>query len=260
MIKIGMVAALGAGMFASANAAAGLSLYVPHNVEADATGATWTGTFEAPMTVSYNGKLEYAAFCVENGKSCFVEPSSEIVTGEYTDAKEIIPFEVGDVAAGAYSCYIATLLPKSMVCSDPVAFTATAPAKAGAVQNAEAQAVAAELPVVTEPVFVADDVVDVPAPAVDVQAAAVDAPVPTVDAPAPEVDAPAPTVDAPAPTVDAPAPAVDAPAPTVDAPAPAVDAPAPEAIVETLDAREIPSDVPEEGSVTQGVATFTPLE
>ncbi|KAI8102412.1 hypothetical protein M9435_006014 [Picochlorum sp. BPE23] len=259
MIKIGMVAALGAGMFASANAAAGLSLYVPHIVEADATGATWTGTFEAPMTVSYNGKLEYAAFCVENGKSCFVEPSSEIVTGEYTDAKEIIPFEVGDLAAGAYSCYIATLLPKSMVCSDPVAFTATA-ANAEAVQNAEAQAVVPELPVVTDPVFVADDVVDVPAPAVDVQAAAVDAPAPTVDAPAPAVDAPAPTVDAPAPAVDAPAPAVDAPAPTVDVPAPAVDAPVPEAIVETLDAREIPSDVPEEGSVTQGVATFTPLE
>lgn len=239
---------------------------MPHNVEADATGATWTGTFEAPMTVSYNGKLEYAAFCVENGASCFVEPSSDIVTAEYTDAKEIIPFEVGGMDPDTpYTCYIATILPKSMVCSDPVAFRTGA--NAGAVQNAAAQAVVPELPVVTEPVFVADNVVDVPAPAVDVQAAALDAPAPTVDAPAPAVDAPAPTVDAPAPTVDAPAPAVDAPAPavdapapTVDAPAPTVDAPAPEAIVETLDARETPSDVPEEGSVTQGVATFTPLE
>lgn len=243
---------------------------MPHNVEADDTGVTWSGTFEAPMTVSYNGKLEYAAFCVTDGSSCFVEPSSEIVTGQYTDAKEIIPFTVGDLTAGeTYSCYIATLLPKSMVCSDPVAFTAVVNGgrvqNAGGVQSAAAEAVP-ELPVDTEPVSFVDENVPAPAPAVDVPAPVVeDAPAPVVDdVPAPVVeDVPAPVVeDVPAPVVeDAPAPVVeDAPAPTVDAPAPAVDAPAPEAIVETVNVRETPVDVPEEGSVTQGVATFTPLE
>jgi len=183
---------------------------VPHNVTAVASGETWSGTFEAPLTVSYKGALDYAAFCVEEGASCFVEPSSEIVTGQYTTPKEVIPFDVGDLAPGTYSCYVATLLPKSMVCSEPETFTASSAPTPVRNTVTPQEVVVASAPAVAP----------VPAPAVD------DAPVP-----APSTD----DAPVPAPSTD------DALLDTVDAPGPSVD-------------------IPEEGSVTQGVAKFTPLE
>lgn len=186
---------------------------MPHNVTGGEGGEAWWGTFEAPLTVSYKGTLDYAAFCVEEGASCFVEPSSAIVTGQYTKPKELITFVgVGDLAPGTYSCYVATLLPKSMVCSEPETFTASS------------------APTPVRNTVTPQEVVVASAPAVD------DAPVPapsTDDAP---VSAPS-TDDAPVPVPFT----ADALLDTVDAPGPSVD-------------------IPEEGSVTQGVAKFTPLE
>lgn len=50
-----------------------------------------------------------------------MEPSSEITTGNYTTAKEKIDFEVIGLTANTnYWCYVATVLPKAMVCSKPV--------------------------------------------------------------------------------------------------------------------------------------------
>ena len=184
---------------------------MPHNVTGGEGGEAWWGTFEAPLTVSYKGTLDYAAFCVEEGASCFVEPSSAIVTGQYTKPKEVITFVgVGDLAPGTYSCYVATLLPKSMVCSEPETFTASSAPTPVRNTVTPQEVVVASAPAVAP----------VPAPAVD------DAPVP-----APSTD----DAPVPVPSTD------DALLDTVDAPGPSVD-------------------IPEEGSVTQGVAKFTPLE
>jgi len=80
--------------------------------------------FKAPLTTTFKGKADWAAFCVDVGESCYVEPVSEIATGDYTVMKEVIDFEVTlDPTISNYTCYVATVLSKGMVCSDPIPVT-----------------------------------------------------------------------------------------------------------------------------------------
>jgi hypothetical protein len=100
-----------------------VAMYVPHDLNTTAASATsWEGTFEAPLTVTWQGRADWAAFCVNaDDATCFSEPVSDIVGGDYTAAKETIAFNVTGIPSGQdVVCYVATVLPKGMVCSKPV--------------------------------------------------------------------------------------------------------------------------------------------
>jgi hypothetical protein len=77
------------------------------------------------LTSTFKGTADWAAFCVDVGESCYVEPSSDITVGNYTTPKESIGFQVTGLTPGEYDCYVATVLPKTMVCSDAVSVNTT---------------------------------------------------------------------------------------------------------------------------------------
>ena len=88
-------------------------------------GVLCGAAFEAPLTSTLKGTADWAAFCVDVGESCYVEPSSDITVGNYTTPKESIGFQVTGLTPGEYDCYVATILPKTMVCSDAVSVNTT---------------------------------------------------------------------------------------------------------------------------------------
>ena len=135
--------------------------------------------FKAPLTTTFKGKADWAAFCVDVGESCYVEPVSEIATGDYTVMKEVIDFEVTlDPTISNYTCYVATVLSKGMVCSDPIPvtkgkngnrreFDGSASAKSEKVVNPTPKVVAPRKPAAAAPKKPAV-VVAAPAPEVEV--------------------------------------------------------------------------------------------
>ena len=110
-------------------------------------GALCGAVFKAPLTSTPKGTADWAAFCVNTGESCYVEPASDITVGNYTTPKESIGFQVTGLTPGAYDCYVATILPKTMVCSDAVSVQLTA--RSGAIAE-ELVAVAEEEPVANQ--------------------------------------------------------------------------------------------------------------
>ena len=166
---------------------------------------------KAPLTTTFKGKADWAAFCVDVGESCYVEPVSEIATGDYTVMKEVIDFEVTlDPTISNYTCYVATVLSKGMVCSDPIPvskgkngnrreFDGSASAKSEKVVNPPPKVVAPRKPAAAAPKKPAV-VVAAPAPEVEVvkppkvvapkkpAAVAPKKPVVVVATPAPEVE------------------------------------------------------------------------
>jgi hypothetical protein len=167
--------------------------------------------FKAPLTTTFKGKADWAAFCVDVGESCYVEPVSEIATGDYTVMKEVIDFEVTlDPTISNYTCYVATVLSKGMVCSDPIPvskgkngnrreFDGSASAKSEKVVKPPPKVVAPRKPAAAAPKKPAV-VVAAPAPEVEVvkppkvvapkkpAAVAPKKPVVVVATPAPEVE------------------------------------------------------------------------
>jgi len=117
---------------ATARAQTGIAvaMYVPHALQT-LTGSqlgTWVGSFEAPLTTAPRGqKAKWAAFCVSDADAtCFSEPASDIASGEYTEAGEVINFTVENIDIPASEddypgvvCYVATVFEKGQICSKP---------------------------------------------------------------------------------------------------------------------------------------------
>ena len=192
--------------------------------------------FKAPLTTTFKGKADWAAFCVDVGQNCYVEPASGITTGNYTVMKELIEFSVDflDPTVSEYSCYVATVLSKGMVCSDPVDLPLKQSAREYSVEPQSAGQVTASS--TTEAVK--------PAPKTEVKT-----PPKTVAAPKPEIKVPPKTVAAPKPEVTTPPKTVAAPKPEVkvppkkvviSAPAPEVEAPPKKVIAPEAPKKPVP--------------------
>ena len=109
----------------------GMAMYVPHALETvnGTTAGTWMGQFEAPLTRTPKGGVaEWAAFCVDAvDGTCFSEPVSEIASGNYTNAGELVRFTVTNIPppsdpnnAPGVVCYVATVFDLGQICSKPV--------------------------------------------------------------------------------------------------------------------------------------------
>ena len=121
-----LVAVLATAGYARALSGLAVSMYVPHDLETlEGSGeGFWKGSFEAPLTTNLRGiKAEWAAFCVDQASgTCFSEPITEIITGNYTSPGELIEFEVPCIEPETeVVCYVATVFEQGMqICSKPV--------------------------------------------------------------------------------------------------------------------------------------------
>ena len=201
--------------------------------------------FKAPLTTTFKGKADWAAFCVDVGQNCYVEPASGITTGNYTVMKELIEFTVAlDPAVSEYSCYVATVLSKGMVCSDPVDLPlkqsareySVGPQSAGQVtasSTTEAVKPAPKTEVTTPPKKVA-----APKPEITTPPKKAAAPQPEITTPPKKVAAPQPEIKVPPKKIAAPQPEIKVPPKKAAAPQPEIKVP-PKKVVISAPAPEV---------------------
>jgi predicted butyrate kinase (DUF1464 family) len=98
---------------------------VPKNVTTvEVTDEEWIVAFNSPFAIK---GYDYAAFCVEKGGKCIDAVEGNATYGTY--AKKALNYaNVTDLEPEtAYTCYVATVFSKGIVCSEPVAIVTLSP-------------------------------------------------------------------------------------------------------------------------------------
>ena len=93
--------------------------FVPKNVTTvEVTDEEWIVAFNSPYAVK---GYDFAAFCVEEGGQCIDAVEGNATYGTYAAKKALNFANVTDLTpATNYTCYVATVFSKGIVCSAPV--------------------------------------------------------------------------------------------------------------------------------------------